>query len=172
MRTVTFADPKVVDFLNKRFVVTWNNHSHERPAAGQQAPYSSAEIAAYPEGGGGNNLVTVIAAPDGTVLNSFPGYWTVETFLQELDFSLGLTRENAAGRRAERMHSLQDQAAKLLKSNPEEAGKRIKDSPVLRRKAALELLALCYQPALLLENQPIESLLATFAERSRGRVFV
>jgi hypothetical protein len=114
----------------------------------------------------------VIAAPDGTVLNSFPGFWTAETFLQELDFSLGLTKETAAGRRAERMLYLQGQAAKLLKAHPEEAGKRVKDSPLLRRKAALELLALFYHPGALSEGLRIESLLETFAQRSRGRTFV
>jgi hypothetical protein len=172
MRTVTFADPKVVDFLNANFIVAWNNHSADRTARGQQAVYSPAEIAAYPEGGGGSNLYTVIAAGDGTVLNNLSGYWSAEMFLQELAFSLGLTTENAAGRRAERMRSLQEQAAALFKEHPEAEGKRIKDSPVLRRQAALCLLAACHRPDLLPEKQEIDQLLANFAQSARGRVFV
>ena len=172
MRTVTFADAKVVDLLNERFVVAWNNHSPERPTAGQQAPYSPAEIAAYPEGGGGTNLYTVIAAPDGTVLSNLTGYWSAETFLPELGFALELTKDNAAARRAGRMRSLREQAANLLKAHPDEWGKRIKDSPVLRRKAALELLSGCYYSDQFPIQARIELLLATYAERARVRVFV
>ena len=81
MRTVTFADPRVVDLLNDRYVVVWNNHSADRNEKGEQARYSSEEMAAYPEGGGGTNLYTVIAAPDGTVLNVLTGYWSAATIV-------------------------------------------------------------------------------------------
>src|ERR1051326_155217 len=100
MRTVTFADPKIVDLLNEKFVVVWNNHNVDRTAKGFQATYSTPEIAAYPEGGGGNNLYTIVAAPDGTLLHSLRGYWSASILRDELDFALGLNAENRAERHA------------------------------------------------------------------------
>jgi hypothetical protein len=161
----------MVDFLNERFVVVWNNHNLERSAPGQQSTYSAAEMAAYPEGGGGRNLYTVVAAPDGTVLNSLSGYWSTATLREELEFSLGLTPANRVERHAARVLDLQAQIAKLDQDNPGEAGKRIKDSPILKKRAALSLLLPLHDPQSFRETRAIDTMLAWFAARSRTRVF-
>jgi len=169
MRTVTFADPKVVDLLNEKFVVVWHNLNPDNAARGTQATYTAAEMAAYPEGGGGTNLYTVVAAPDGTVLNNLLGYWSAPTLLEELDFSLGLTAENKAERHAARRNALQAQVAKLDLEHPGEAGKRVKESPVLRRKAALNLLATWHTSGRVAEGK-VDGLLEMFGARTRTRV--
>src|SRR5437764_2889007 len=144
MRTVTFADGRVVDLLNEGYVVVWNNHRLDRSAKGQQPLYNKEEMAAYPEGGGGSNLYTVIAASDGTVLNVLTGYWSAPTLLNELEFCRGLTPENRADRQTTRQSALRNELAKIKADFPGEVGKRPKDSVVVRRMAALELLAGCH----------------------------
>src|SRR5262245_40093558 len=170
MRTVTFADRKVVDLLNEKFVVVWNNHNVDRNTKGVQATYSAAEMAAYPEGGGGNNLHTIVADPDGAVLSSLRGYWSASLLLEELNFSLGLSAGNRVERHGARATSLRAEAAKLLTAHPEEAGRRIKESPVLKRKAALELLATCHGTEGVEQIQGIEVWLSNIVENSRVRV--
>src|SRR5262245_34749064 len=144
MRTVTFADPRVVDLLNEQYVVVWNNHGPDRAAKGQQTVYGADEMAAYPEGGGGNNLYTVMAAPDGTLLNVLTGFWSASTLLEELEFSRGLTRENRGERQGARQIALRQATLKLAADFPGDVGKRPKDSAVVRRMAALQLLARCH----------------------------
>jgi hypothetical protein len=168
MRTVTFADPKLVDLLNEKYVVVWNNHSQDRTAKGEQPAYGGEEMAAYPEGGGGNNLYTIIAAPDGTVLNALTGYWSAATLLDELEFSRGLTRQNRVERQGMRQMTLRQEATKLMKEFPGELGKRPKDSAVVRRIAALGLLARCHEG----NQEGIDEYLAAVSERTRVRVHV
>lgn len=170
MRSLTFADPKVVDAVNDGFVAVWHNHNPERSLEGAQATYSREEAAAYPEGGGGNNLHTVIATPAGTVLQSLTGYWSPEVFLRELEFARGLTPSNRAARREARGNALQEESARLLAEHPEEAGRRVRESPLLRRRAALLLLATNYEE----DNGAVtnvEMLLQLYSMESRQRVF-
>ena len=172
MRTVTFADPKVVDLLNEKYVVAWNNHSLDRTARGQQAVYTREEMAAYPEGGGGSNLYTVVAAPDGTVINTLTGYWSARTLLGELEFCRTVTPENRVERQAARRNALVQEAAKLENENPQEARKRPRDSALVRRMAALNLLALCHNPDGIAVAKGIDEWITAVAERSQKRVFV
>jgi hypothetical protein len=171
MRTVTFADARVVDLLNERFVVVWNNHSADRTTRGVQAAYSKEEMAAYPEGGGGNNLYTLVAASDGSVLASLSGYWSADTLLEELEFCRGLSPQNRIEGHAARAKTLRAEVAKLEAAHPGELGKRPKESAVVRRMAALKLLTLCHGPEALAFPVRVEDWIALVAERSRGRVF-
>jgi hypothetical protein len=172
MRTVTFADPKVVDLLNERYVVVWNNHSQDRTAKGPQPVYTREEMAAYPEGGGGTNLYTMITSPDGVVLNVLTGFWSAGTLLDELEFCRGLTPENRATSQAARRTALRQEAAKLQTDFPEEARKRPKESATVRRMAALQLLAGCHEQNILATVQAIDEYLVSISERSRARMFV
>ena len=168
MRTVTFADPRVVDLVNERYIAVWNNHNPDRAQKGTQAPFDPAEVAAYPEGGGGDNLHTVIAAADGRVLSRFAGYWSVETMLEELEFARTLTRESASERQGRRERALLEEAARLEREHPAEQGKRVRESAVLRRQAALRLLARDRRSPTLCV---VEDVLAQLARNARGRVF-
>jgi len=171
MRSMTFTDRRLMDLLNEKFVVVWHNQDPERTARGTQASYSQAEIAAYPQGGGGNNLHTVVAAPDGTVLEILKGYWSADTLLEELEFALGLTRENRLERHAARRKALEQEAAALAAEHPEEAGKRVKNSPILRRKAGLELLAGNHAPEEVGSIRGVGSLLSTWMTRRTYKIW-
>jgi hypothetical protein len=170
MRSTTFADPRIADLLRRRFVVVWHNQDPTRDQRGPQAPCSAAEMAAYPEGGGAENL-TIIAASDGTVLDVLKGYWSVDTFLEELEFALTLTPENRDRQLAVRLQALRRQAAQLAAEHPEEAGKRVKDSPILRRKASLQLLAACHAPGELASAGELGKFLGRLAKRPLYRVW-
>ena len=171
MRSMTFADRRLADLLHEKFVVLWNNEDPDRTVQGAQATYSAAEMAAYPQGGGGGNLHTVVAAPDGTVLEILKGYWSAETLLAELEFALGLTSENRLQRHAARRQELQREAARLAAEHPLEAGKRIKESPLLRRKAGLELLAGNHDPEDIGSIRGVGSLLSTWTRRRIGQIW-
>lgn len=142
MRTVTFADVKIVDLVNERYIALWNNHnSGENELPGSQPKYSRQEMEAYPEGGGAGNVRSYVVAPDGAILTELQGYWSAERFLDEAQFALGLTRENAGEKHRERAASIRKKSAELAQANPEEMKKPVKESRVRREVAALGLLA-------------------------------
>src|SRR5262245_48277588 len=78
MRTVTFADLDVVDYLRQHFVLVWHDQTGGMPAPPEQA--GAAPTGDYPEGGGGGNLRTFFCAPDGTVFRYLEGYWGPERY--------------------------------------------------------------------------------------------
>ena len=137
MRTVTFADERVVDFLNERFVVVWNNHSPLMTATGEQPIFSPAEMEAYPEGGGAGNLRSYFAAPDGQLVADVQGYWSPDLFLKEATFAAALAPQH----HGEHRQALEADAEKLAAAHPEELNKPIRESRVRRRIAALAILA-------------------------------
>jgi len=171
MRSSTFADPRVAEFLRRRFVVIWDNQDPERNGRGQQASYSKAEMGAYPEGGGTENR-TYIAAPDGTVLDVLKGYWSADTLLDELEFALGVTPENRDRRLLARLQELQRKVAHLTAEHPEETRKRVKDSPILRRCAALRLLSYCHAPGEFAGGDRIGKLLNARASRNYQQIYL
>ncbi len=149
MRTVTFADPEIVDFLNENFVPVWLNHSPEiyqglAPQDQPQAAYSPAEMAAYPEGGGGGNIRSYFCGPDGRIVHNTQGYWGPELYLRELQqgalyVSAGTEAECAELRAAE-VERLETAAAELQARHPAEMHKPVRESEVRRSIAAIELL--------------------------------
>lgn len=140
MRTVTFADEEVVDFLNEKYVVVWNNHNPETEGRGVQSKYTREEMDAYPEGGGNGNLRTYIVNGDGAIVSEVQGYWSAKRFLEEARFGLELTVENAAKKHQERRAALEQQARELEQANPGELQKPIRESKVRREIAAIRLL--------------------------------
>jgi hypothetical protein len=148
MRTVTFADEAVVDFLNEHYVVVWNNHNADEPASRQPA-YSREEMAAYPEGGGGGNLRTYVVDAAGGILLELHGYWSASRFLDEAKFGLELTRDNRERRLRDRHDALDRQARDLAAAHPGEMKKAVKDSKVRREIAAIHLLRDAHAPAAL-----------------------
>ena len=78
MRTVTFADEALVDWLNETYVLAWfdlkPDESESSIGKPLQPVYAAEEIAAYPEGGGGANLRTLFCAPDGKIRHALQGW--------------------------------------------------------------------------------------------------
>lgn len=145
MRSVTFADPAVVDLLNRSFVVLWDNHAERIRRGGkgvEQPAWSKEELERYPEGGGGTNVVSIVAAPDGRIVNQLQGWFRPERLADELDFSLTLLDGGGvAARQAERGNAIRARAERLARENPGEMLKPFPDSAIRRTHAALNLLA-------------------------------
>lgn len=168
MRTVTFADEKVVDLINEKFIPVWHNHaSHEAPR-GDQPKYTPEEMEAYPQGGGGQNVQVFMATAEGKVLAQLQGYWPPEPFLDWGRFVLGLTPENASEKHQGRAAALLKEAKALQTSHPEEVGKRVADSPVLRKIAALGIMRQWHAAS----TQKAEDPLVRFLENVRAAASV
>jgi hypothetical protein len=91
MRTVTFADPAVIRDLRTHFVLFWHDQSN---GAGQQpGPATTGQAKSYPEGSGGTNVLTYVAAPDGRAVMRLQGFWRPERYLAELWFGRELAAE-------------------------------------------------------------------------------
>jgi hypothetical protein len=140
MRTVTFANEKVVDLINESYVALWHNHSPVPAAKAEEPQYTAAQVDAYPEGGGTGNLRTYVAAPDGTVVSEIRGFWRPARYLEELGFALDLSTDNARAKHAARAQALRSAASRLAAENPGQMGKRVKESAV--RKEIAELLSI------------------------------
>ena len=106
---------------------------------------------------------------DGRVVSKLTGYWSADTMIEELEFARTLTNANAHERHGARERALLDEADRLGREHPQERGRRVRESAVLRRQAALRLLAQNRRPPLLC--LPVEQVLAEFTQTARGRVF-
>ncbi len=84
MRTATFSDPAVREWLSRRECY-WENQVpgvYEARPPGESYPREMTESCL--EGAGGNNLRHFLCDSDGLVRQYFTGYWKPERFLREL----------------------------------------------------------------------------------------
>ena len=116
MRTVAFADEKVVDLINANFVAVWHNQfaesANNQPSGPEaaQPQYTAEELELYPEGGGGSNVLNYFCDKNGRVLHFAQGWWRAERFLEEASFGRELL-SNADNREAlEKAHLLHKNA--------------------------------------------------------------
>ena len=170
---MTFADPDLADWLNSRFVLAWVNVAPDRgEESGEDQPrYAPEEIAAYPEGGGGENIRTYFCSPEGDVRHTITGFWRPQAFRLEAERALDYC-SSKPGRAAARLKLLED-AEILEKAHPEEKGKPIRDSGILRRCAALRLLGEIYQQTEPLIGKPVAPILdQVIQEKARVKEFV
>lgn len=88
MRTVTFSDAAVAKTLNASFVCAWTN---KRPLQRfKDGLYAGREPKALPNGTAPDNVTSVFAAWDGTVLHAMSGSLDTEAFKNHLAFALDL----------------------------------------------------------------------------------
>lgn len=160
MRTVTFADPKLLELVDKSFIPVWHNQNAQdevstsgklRTTTAQQPVQATVE--AYPEGGGGTNMMVLVCDPQGRVLHYVQGYWTAESLIRELNFAseqYALAREAGPERAFQVVNSqLQSRIVALSAevqalNDPEEANLSVRQSAKKRRQAALGLLMASY----------------------------
>jgi hypothetical protein len=173
MRTVTFADLDLVGYLKEHFVLAWHNQSPDVYAVpGQQERYTAEQVKAYPEGGGGGNVRSYFCTPDGQVLAYVEGYWTGPRFLAEAKFAQGLAarvgRLAPAGRAAEvaaaldeRRRQIAAERQALREQHPDEFKKKVFESEVRKREAALGLLEKTYVTSAELTAKPVSPVLAS-----------
>jgi hypothetical protein len=181
MRTVTFADEKLVREISRSFVPVWHNQDPEGAAGGncaaakQPAP---AEANEYPLGAGGANLRTYICSPEGKLVYFLEGYWSPETYLAELRAALAVyerskradgkvsTNEIVLGIKA---HSdeIEKLCAAMRHDFPDEFTKPIKESKVRREHAALNLKLKSYVTGI---NMAGKDVLSALTESIRHNV--
>lgn len=179
MRTVAFADEKVVDLIGREYIAVWHNQSTEsinnRPTTpeGEQPVYTNAELELYPEGGGGTNVLTYICDADGKIIHYVQGWWRPERYLQELTLGRELFAMSSAEDlvKAHRAHLASHQAAaeKLAQENPDEMKRPFPDSKLRRLYAALNLQAQNHESAAQYVHQPIAPILQRLERRHRDR---
>jgi hypothetical protein len=180
MRTVTFADLDLVEHLQKHFILVWHNQSPDMGMQGVQQKYTPAQAKAYPEGGGGGNVRTYFCLPDGRVAYYLEGYWRGDSYLAEARFARGLvarlgalpegkrqqaTAEALAAHRAE----VADLRRKLREQHPEEFKKKVYESEVRKRDAALGLLENTLAASAPLAAQAVEPIVRDLAMRNSLR---
>jgi len=171
MRSVTFADPAVVDLLNRSFVVLWDNHAERLRGGGraaQQPGWSKEELERYPEGGGGTNVISVVARPDGRIVHQLQGWFRPERLAGELSFSLTLLdAPDPRAKQQGRMIAIWEEAEKLERAHPEEMKKPFPESAIRRTHAALKLLANAYTAAMALQGKEAATYLDEIEQRGR-----
>ena len=88
MRTVTFSDAAVVKTLNASFVCAWTN---KRPLQQfNDGIYAGKVIKELPNGTAPDNVTSVFAAWDGTVIHAMSGSLDTKAFKSHLAFALDL----------------------------------------------------------------------------------
>jgi hypothetical protein len=172
MRSVTFADEKVVDTLNDKFVLCWNNHAADgdgAPAGAAQPKWTAEELERYPEGGGGGNVRTFVALADGRIVHYVQGWFRPEAFLDELAFALTLDEKTAADRHAAHVREHQAEQEKIERTQPEEMRKSFAASATRRAHARLGLQAQTHGLAQGMLLQPLAGIISQIREESLER---
>src|SRR5262245_19336430 len=125
MRTVTFSDELVVNYVNRHFVSAWKNI---RPQARFRDGMYDGErgevvVKGTEQGAGDDNICAHLATPDGRILHAVQGHARSERFLEELQFAVSIAElapdnlKEAYTARARQMEKQRDAGAKLLRSN-------------------------------------------------------
>jgi|SRR5262245_28419610 len=91
MRTVTFADPSVIDYLKNHFVLMWHDQT---PGKDGEGPATPEEASAYEEGSGGDNIRTYFCTADGKLCYYLMGYWGTRRYLAQLRFGHDLAMKS------------------------------------------------------------------------------
>ena len=149
---MTFADPEFADWLNERFVLAWIDLA-PLCAGGEaeaQLRHPPEEIAAYPEGGGGENIRAWFCAPDGDIRHALTGFWRPAAFRLEAERALEryLKAKEALFAKAERgsvRRRMLEEADALERAHPEEKAKPVLESEILRKAAALRRMGELYR---------------------------
>ncbi len=169
---MTFADEKVVDALNAKFVLAWSNHAVDGDGGGEaavQPKWSDEELVRYPEGGGGGNVRTYIALPDGRVIHYIQGWFRPERFLEELDFALSISENGAVAEHAGHEKKHLDEQRRIEKEHPAEMNKPFEQSAKRREHARLGLQAELHRGVNGVLHQPIQSVLEAVRRENSER---
>jgi hypothetical protein len=175
MRTVTFADPKLVRLMNDSVVAVWNNQNptaafNFQVAAARQPKPTAQQIDAYPAGGGGGNMRAYFCTPEGRVIHFVQGYWPAKQMAEEVRFALArfeAVRDMSTDALKPALMKQIDTAiveiareqAKLVRTQPAEFTKPVRLSSVRRHHAALGLRVTSYQAAKGVYGQDIKAVL-------------
>ena len=90
LRTVTFSDPQVAEFINKNFVAAWHNRGPGffNDDLSTEKWIFAGSLEAYPT----KNICSFLLAPDGKVFDYMAGSYSPDLFLKFLKTGLELRR--------------------------------------------------------------------------------
>ena len=167
MRTVTFADPAVIRDLQSHFVLFW--HDQSAGAVQQPDPGTPEQAMSYPEGGGGTNVLSYVATPDGRAVLRLQGYWRPQRYLTELRFGRELATEVgrmpndpeavrfAADRLDDRAWPVAAERKAIERRHPEVLARKTTETEPARAHAALVLLEKTLGPESRPDLEAVES---------------
>lgn len=180
MRTVTFADLELVDYIKQNFVTVWHNQAPEIfSEEGQQAKCTPEQAKAYPQGGGGGNVRSYFCLPDGQVVYYLEGFWSRERFMAEAKFAreladkVGQANDRQSVIRqalAERRNQVNQEREELVKQHPEEFQKKVFESEIRKREAALGLLAKTLEVSEAVIKSPMAQIMVSLQNRRKAIV--
>ena len=168
MRTVTFADPAVIRDLQTHFVLFW----HDQSAGAVRQPDPATPEKGYPEGGGGTNVLTYVATPDGRAVLRLQGYWRPERYLAELWFGRELAMavgqmphdpgavRFAADKLDDRARLVAGRRSEIERQHPEVIAKKGAESEPARTHATLVLLEKTHGPESRPNLEAVEAVVA------------
>ncbi len=171
---MSFADDRVVDLVNSKFVAAWFNHNPGGRSGGAEVPqpaWKPEELELYPEGGGGDNAVVYVAGPDGKILHVIRGWFRPERLVEELKFALSLKIEGAVSAHAARAKEVRAEQERLAAANPAEMAKPHVQSAIRRQHAMLGLLSQVHVDVVPLIGVPLKERLEAVRSASYGREF-
>jgi len=173
MRSVTFADARVVDLLNAKFVVAWNNHNPDLDggAGARQPRFTAEELELYPEGGGGGNVRAIVCLPDGRIVHYVMGWFRPERLVEELEFALTLDEKDAREKHDAHAREHAEAQATLAKDHPREMTRDFAQSAIRRRHAMLGLQAQTHAVAAGVLLQAVDKHLDEVKRHSSSRAF-
>jgi hypothetical protein len=182
MRTVTFADIQVIQVLQKHFVLVWHNQSPEFFSEGVQEPATPEQAKAYPEGAGGGNVRTYFCTPNGQMVYYLQGFWRTERFVEEAVFarkvianlgSIAPEKLKELGNKAltQRRQSIAEERVQLQKKYPEEFQKKVFESDIRKKEAALGLLEQTIAVSTEMPIRPIAEVLLEITQFNKRKVF-
>jgi hypothetical protein len=97
MRTVTFSDPKVREFVEKNLLPVWKNIRPDRTF--KDGIYEGARGEAVARttrpGAGDDNICAFVVTPDGKIVHAVQGHVKPEDFLKQLELGLDAARRAA-----------------------------------------------------------------------------
>lgn len=183
MRTVTFADDKLVAAINQNVIPVWHNQNPDAAnnGADSQPKPSQQQIDAYPLGGGAGNMRAYFCDPDGSIVHYLQGYWPPEHFLTEMDFAQeqfiavaasrrsGSTRNTVATGLDKRIAEMNKHQSELQKLHPAEFSKPIRLSTVRKEHAAVGLKVASYSIGKTNAGQDVGSILSTIVQQNLFR---
>jgi len=162
MRTVTFANLDLAQYLERNFILVWDNQA-PYPAANNQEALAQREMASYPEGSGGSNVRSYFCTANDEIVLLLEGYWSAERYLALAKFVRELGDQVTAQHQDEQVKALQKalraHAQFVARERDLLAPAKTPDAEVQKKAAALTSLQNSFHNSIPLAFKPAQGFL-------------